>query len=50
MTAEESEELRKITNDYTKTWNEIKNSARFMKGILKDFEKSEVQFLINKER
>lgn len=50
ITAEEREELKLITNDYDLTWIDIKNSARFKTGILKDFEKNEIQYLINKER
>ena len=42
ITEEESEELKLISNNYTKTWITFKNSARFKSGILKDFEKSEI--------
>ena len=39
-----------ITKDYDLTWIDIKNSGRFKTGILKDFEKSEIQYLIKNAR
>ena len=39
MTPERYEDLKRITKDFTKTWNDIKNTQVLRASLLKDFEK-----------
>jgi hypothetical protein len=39
-----------ITNNYSKSWFDIKKSALLKTSILKDFEADEIKYHIKKER
>lgn len=50
MTPERYEDLKRITKDFTKTWNDIKNTQVLRASLLKDFEKEVIQDHIKKAR